>query len=64
MEIIKKVKKTTKGIFNAGSSFIEFSYTKLYGHFCIGFINFMLAGKILTEFTNFFSSNNFKEMII
>ena len=29
------------------------------GYFCIGFIDFMLAGKTLTEFTNLFSSNNF-----
>ena len=34
------------------------------GYFCIGFIDFMLAGKTLTEFTNFFSSNNFKKMMI
>ena len=27
-------------------------------YFCIGFINFMLAGKTLTNFTNLFSSNN------
>ena len=25
---------------------------------CIGFIDFMLAGKTLTEFTNLFSPNN------
>ena len=31
------------------------------GYFCIGFIDFMLSGKTLTEFTNLFSSNNFKE---
>ena len=31
------------------------------GNFCIGFINFMLAGKTLTEFTNLFSPNNFKK---
>ena len=31
------------------------------GYFCIGFIDFMLAGKILTEFTNIFSPNNFKK---
>ena len=31
------------------------------GYFCIGFINFMLAGKNLTEFTNLFSPNNFKK---
>ena len=30
------------------------------GYFCIGFIDFMLAGKILTNFTNLFSPNNFK----
>ena len=30
-------------------------------YFCIGFIDFMLAGKTLTEFTNFFSPNNFKK---
>ena len=29
------------------------------GYFGIGFIDFMLAGKILTEFTNLFSLNNF-----
>ena len=28
------------------------------GYFCTGFINFMLAGKALTEFTNLFSPNN------
>ena len=31
------------------------------GYFCIGFIDFILAGKTLTEYTNLFSSNNFKE---
>ena len=30
------------------------------GYSCIGFINFMLAGKILTDFTNLFSPNDFK----
>ena len=29
------------------------------GYFCIRFINFMLAGKTLTHFTNLFSPNNF-----
>ena len=28
-------------------------------YFCIGYIDFMLAGKALTEFTNLFSPNNF-----
>ena len=31
------------------------------GYFCIGFINFMLAGKALTDFTNLLSLNNFKK---
>ena len=30
-------------------------------YFCVGFIDFMLAGKTLTDFTNLFSSNNFKK---
>ena len=29
-------------------------------YFCIRFIDFMLAGKALTEFTNLFLPNNFK----
>ena len=31
------------------------------GYSCIGFIDFMLAWKTLTEFTNLFSPNNFKK---
>ena len=30
-------------------------------YFCIGFINYMLKGKTLTEYTNLFSPNNFKK---
>ena len=30
-------------------------------YFCIVFINFMLVGKTLTDFTNLFSPNDFKE---
>ena len=30
-------------------------------YFCIRFIDFMLAGKTLTEYTNLFSPNNFKK---
>ena len=29
------------------------------GYFCVGFINFMFEGKILTEYMNLFSPNNF-----
>ena len=31
------------------------------GYFCIGFTDFMLKGKTLTEYTNVFSPNNFKK---
>ena len=31
------------------------------GYFCIGFFDFMLAGKTLTEFANLFSPNNFQK---
>ena len=31
------------------------------GYFCVGFIDFMLARKTLTEYTNLFSPNNFKK---
>ena len=34
------------------------------GYFFIGFINFMLKGKSLTDFTNFFSPNDLKKMMI
>ena len=30
-------------------------------YFCIGFTDFMLAEKTLTEYTNLFSPNNFKK---
>ena len=33
----------------------------LYLIICIGFIDFMLAGKTLTDFANFFSPSNFKK---
>ena len=31
------------------------------GYFCIGFINYMLNEKTLTEYTNLFPQNNFKK---
>ena len=31
------------------------------GYFCIGFIDFVLAGKTLRDFTNLFAPNNFKK---
>ena len=37
------------------------AYDSMCGYFCIGVIDFMLAGKTLTEFTNLFSPKNFKK---
>ena len=31
------------------------------GYFCIGFIDFMLAGKKLTDYSNFFSRHDLKK---
>ena len=31
------------------------------GYFCIEFIDFMFKGKSLTDYTNLFSTNNFKK---
>ena len=31
------------------------------GYFCIGLIDFMLAGKKLTDYTNYFSAHDFKK---
>ena len=33
----------------------------MYGYFCIGFIDFMLVRKTLTDFTNFLMPNNLKK---
>ena len=33
------------------------------GYFCTGFIDFMLAGKTLTDYTNLFSTYDFDKVI-
>ena len=33
------------------------------GYFCIGFIDFMLKGKSLQDYTNLFSANNYEKNI-
>ena len=49
-------KSITKNIFRT-----QTYDSMMCGYFCIGFIDFMLAGKILTEYTNLFSRSNFKK---
>ena len=40
---------------------VEANNSVMCGYFCIGFIDFMLAGKKLTDFTSFFSPYDFKK---
>ena len=40
---------------------IQAYYSIMCGYFCIAFIDFMLKGRSLTDFTNLFSPNNFKK---
>ena len=40
---------------------IQENNTIMCGYVCIGFIDFMLAGKKLTDFTNLFSPYDFKK---
>ena len=41
---------------------VEANNSIVCGYFRIGFIDFMLAGKKLTDFTNMFSPHNFKKI--
>ena len=40
---------------------LQEEYPVMCGYFCIGFIDFMLAGKKLTDYTNLLSPNEFKK---
>ena len=40
---------------------VEANNSVMCGYFCIGFIDFMLAGKKLTDFTSLFSPYDFKK---
>ena len=57
MEIIKFIenKKIKTNIFR-----IQVYDSIICGYFCTGFIDFMFKGETLTEYTNLFSPNNFK----
>ena len=60
--ILKEIKKFVKNKNIKINIFrIQANDSVIYKHFCIGFIDFMLKGKTLTEFTNLFSSNKFKK---
>ena len=59
--IPKEIKEFVDNI-NITASFVRIpAYnSRMCGYFCIGFIDFMLKGKSLTDFINLFSPNNFK----
>ena len=60
--ILKEIKKFIKNKNIKTNIFRIQAYDSIMcGYFCIGFIDFMLKGKTLTEFTNLFSPNNFKK---
>ena len=40
---------------------VQANISVMYGYFCVGFIDFMLVGKKLTDFTSFFSPYDFKK---
>ena len=40
---------------------IQADKSKLFGYFCIGFIDFMFAGKSLIDFTSLFSPYDFRK---
>ena len=57
--IPKEIKKSiNKSIIVTNIFRIQACDLVMCGFFCIGFIDFMLAGKTLIDFTNLFSPNN------
>ena len=61
-DIPKEIKAFIKNKNIATNIFRIQAYASIIcGYFCIGFIDFMLKGKTLTEFTNLFSPNSFKK---
>ena len=64
-EIKKLIKRSTNKFTIVTNIFRIQAYDSVMcGYFCIGFINFMFKGNSLTDFTNLFSQNNFKKMMI
>ena len=43
---------------------VQANNSVMCGYFCIGFIDFMLAGKKRTDFTSFFSLHYFEKMTV
>ena len=56
MKFIARKKKIIRNIYR-----IQAYDSIMCGYFCIGFINFMLNGKSLTDYTDLFSPNDLKK---
>ena len=59
---LKKLKNLSR-IKTSKPTFFEYKSNSsiMCGYFCIGFVDFMLAGKKLTDFTNLFSLYDFEK---
>ena len=63
---VKHIPKEIKRFIDKSTVVTNFFRIQAYdsimcGYFCIGFLDFMFKGKILTDFTNLSSPNNFKK---
>ena len=59
---LKKLKKFVgNGNIKANIFRVEANDSVMCGYFCIEFIDFMLGGKKLTDYTSLFSPQNFKK---
>ena len=63
---VEHIPQETKKLINNKNIIVNIFRIQAYdsvmcGYFCIGFIDFMLKGKNLTDFTNLFSPNNFEK---
>ena len=56
----KEIKKFMKRSLFTKNIYVIQAYSVMCGYFCIEFIDFMLKGKSLTDFTISFSPNDFK----
>ena len=58
-EVVKKIIGINKIITNIYR--IQANDSSMWEYFCIGFIDFMIKGKSLLDFTNFFSTNKYEK---
>ena len=58
-EVVKKIIGINKIITNIYR--IQANDSSMWEYFCIGFIDFMIKGKSLLDFTDFFSTNKYEK---